>query len=78
MSFWGHCRCLGTLRLRNVQNLCTITGERNYGVRKDGTETWTFVIEENRVVVTKFVASQLINERLRVCEEELHVQQMCG
>lgn len=32
-------------------------------MRRDGTETWTFVIEENRVAVTKVVAAQLINER---------------
>lgn len=47
-------------------------------MRRDGTETWTFVIKENRVAVTKVVAAQLINERPRVREEELHVQQMCG
>lgn len=52
-------------------------GERNYGMRRDGTETWTFVIEENRVAVIKVVATHLINESPRVCEEELHVQQMC-
>ncbi len=38
-------------------------------MRREGTETWTSVIE-NRVAVTKVVEKNN--------EEELHVQQMCG